>query len=394
MEKRLCPYCMSPVEEGKSCPVCGLTEGDYTPSVHHLPPGTVLTERYLVGRVLGEGGFGITYIGCDLRLELKVAIKEYFPADRVSRFSGMSLSVSNGTGAAARGYEAGKARFLHEARAMACMDKQPEIVSVRDFFEENNTAYIVMEYIEGITFRELVAQKGGRIQAGELFPVIEPLFPALSAMHARGLIHRDISPDNLMLENGAVRLLDFGCARESASGTETMTIALKHGYAPIEQYQHKGQGPWTDVYALSATIYYCLTGKVPEQALDRLCEDELIRPRKLGADLTKQQEQALLCGMGVRPKRRFQSMEELHRALYPGGPTAADNGMKTPAGAAVLLSLLLAVILLSRSMAGNSERTAVPDGTKTAQGETETGGWEDRISQLFSGAVYLEDASE
>lgn len=316
MEKRFCPYCMCAVEAGEPCPNCGLTAGAYNPLPHHLPPGTVLMDRYLVGRVLGEGGFGITYIGCDLRLELKVAIKEYFPTDKVTRHAMASLTVSSYIGAAASGYEAGKERFLSEARAMARMDKQPQIVSVRDFFEANNTAYIVMEYVEGTTFKELVSQKGGKIPPTELLPMMEPLFFALSAMHERGLIHRDISPDNLMLENGALRLLDFGCARESSRGTETMTIALKHGYAPIEQYQHKGQGPWTDVYGLSATIYYCLTGKTPPQALDRLCEDELMLPRKLGVPLSERQEKALLYGMGIRPRRRFQSVEELHTALY------------------------------------------------------------------------------
>ena len=150
-----------------------------------------------------------------------------------------------------------------------------------------------MEYVDGTTFKELVAQRGGRIPAGELLHLIEPLFSALSAVHAAGLIHRDISPDNLMLERGSVRLLDFGCARESAQGDETMTITLKHGYAPIEQYQHKGQGPWTDVYGLSTTSYYCLTGKTPPQALDRLMDDEIIMPRRLGVDLTEKQEKAL-----------------------------------------------------------------------------------------------------
>lgn len=318
MEKHFCPYCMAPVKEGEPCAACGLTAGTYTPSPHHLPPGTILMERYLIGRVLGEGGFGITYIGCDLRLELKVAIKEYFPSDKVTRHAQASLEVSNYTGALAGNYEQGKEKYLQEARTMARMNKQAEIVSVRDFFEANNTAYIVMEYVEGTTFKELVAQKGGRIPAGEFLHMIEPLFSALSEMHEIGLIHRDISPDNLMLENGCVRLLDFGCARESTHGTETMTIALKHGYAPIEQYQHKGQGPWTDVYGLCATMYYCLTGKVPQQSLDRLCEDELILPRKLGVDLTENQERALLYGMGIRPRRRYQSIEELYAALYTG----------------------------------------------------------------------------
>lgn len=318
MDRHFCPYCMSPVEPDAPCPVCGLTEGSYTPSHHHLPPGTVLRDRYLVGRALGEGGFGITYIGCDLRLELKVAIKEYFPTDRASRMSSLSLDVTSYAGAAGSRYESGKERFLQEARTMARMEKLSTIVSVRDFFEVNNTAYIVMEYVDGTTFKELVEQRGGRISAGELLHTIEPIFSALSSMHALGLIHRDISPENLMLEKGEVRLLDFGCARETAGGEATLTIALKHGYAPVEQYQSKGQGPWTDVYALSCTIYYCLTGRKPPQAMDRLVEDELIPPRKLGAELTEKQEQALLRGMAPTPRRRFQSVQELHTALYEG----------------------------------------------------------------------------
>lgn len=331
MDKKYCPYCMTPVGDDGVCPNCGLTSGTYTPLPHHIPPGTVLMGRYLVGRVLGEGGFGITYIGCDLRLELKVAIKEYFPTNWVARHSDVSLAVSNYAGAASS-YEKGKSRFLYEARTMAKMDKQPEIVSVRDFFELNNTAYIVMEYVDGTTFKELVAQRGGRIPAGELLHLIEPLFSALSAVHAAGLIHRDISPDNLMLERGSVRLLDFGCARESTQGDETMTITLKHGYAPIEQYQHRGQGPWTDVYGLSATIYYCLTGKTPPQALDRLMDDEIIMPRRLGVDLTEKQEKALLRGMGIKQHQRFRSVEELHTALYEGGevPVTAPEPVKEP----------------------------------------------------------------
>ena len=314
--KNYCPYCMTPVSENESCPVCGLTAGTYIPSPHHLPPGTVLMERYLVGRVLGEGGFGITYIGCDLRLELKVAIKEYYPVDRATRNASASLEVTNFIGPSAKSFERGKHKFLSEAQVMARLDKQNVIVSVRDFFEVNNTAYIVMEYIEGITFHELVEKKGGRIPPEELFPMIEPLFHALSIIHENGLIHRDISPDNLMLENGRIRLLDFGCAREAARGTETMTIALKHGYAPIEQYQQKGQGPWTDIYALSATIYYCLTGQVPPQALDRITEDELLLPGKIGVSLPPEQEKALLKGMKLQPSRRFSSAEEMWRAVY------------------------------------------------------------------------------
>ena len=157
-------------------------------------------------------------------------------------------------------------------------------------------------------------------------------------MHEHGLIHRDISPDNLMLEHGVVRLLDFGCARESTRGTETLTIALKQGYAPVEQYQQKGQGPWTDIYALCATIYFCLTGKAPPQALDRITADGLVPPSKLGVPIPPGQEDALLKGLRLSPGRRFRSMEEFHGALYspqppsfPEDPEDADAEEDSPA---------------------------------------------------------------
>lgn len=320
MNQAYCPYCMTPVKPGEPCPGCGLTEGSYHAQPHHLPPGTMLSDRYLLGRVLGEGGFGITYIGCDTRLELRVAVKEYFPGNHVTRNCAVSPAVTCFNGVAGQGFEKGRERFIREARTMARMDKTPQIVAVRDFFQENDTAYIVMEYVDGTTFKELVSQRGGGLSAKELLPMLQPLFGALSSMHNQGLIHRDISPDNLMLENGMVRLLDFGCARESEKGNETMTIVLKQGYSPVEQYQHKGQGPWTDVYSLAATMYYCLTGKTPPQALDRICDDELVPPRKLGVDLTREQELALLYGMGLQPTRRFRSVQEFYAALYQGAP--------------------------------------------------------------------------
>ena len=380
MDKKFCPYCMNPVKEGETCTNCGLTEGVYTPRDHHLPLGSVLNDRYLVGRVLGEGGFGITYIGCDLNLEMKVAIKEYFPIDRVYRFSQASLEVSNYAHAAEK-FHSGKVKFLREARTMARLDKQQNIVSVRDFFEKNNTAYIVMEYVEGTTLKELVNQRGGRIPAGELLYMLEPLFLALTSVHEMGLIHRDISPDNLMLESGKIKLLDFGCAREAATQSETMTIALKQGYAPIEQYQHKGQGPWTDVYALSATIYYCLTGKTPQSAVDRLNEEELVPPRRLGVDLTADQEAALLKGMNVKAKDRFQSVEELFAALYtnviaepmatepaPAKSVQAESVRSESISAETLASESASDVSVSGTDSGAEEkiRSAVPDNDDTS----------------------------
>lgn len=346
MARQYCLYCMSPLREGPPCPACGQTGSSYSPATHQIPPGSVLAGRYLVGRVLGEGGFGITYLGCDLRLELRVAIKEYYPVDRVSRSSARSLRVEKHSGCLGESFEAGRERFVQEAQVMARIDKMPQIVSVRDFFQENNTAYIVMEYVDGTTLKELVARRGGKMSAGELLPLVEPLFPALSAMHALDLIHRDISPDNLMLDKGGVRLLDFGCAREAAQGKNSMTVVLKQGYSPIEQYQHKGQGPWTDIYSLAATLYYCLTGTTPPQALDRICDEELTPPRQLGADVTPAQERAILRGMGLRRSQRYATAEEFHAALYQGAETPPSPAM--PGDVTVALEPESAPVILAQ----------------------------------------------
>ncbi len=247
-----CPYCMTAAQPGVPCPHCGRDPASYQPASHHFPPGRLLHDRYLVGRVLGEGGFGITYLGIDVVLERLVAVKEYFPNVFVRRESSLTLEVTCYTDVKQPLYEKGRDQFLQEARVMARFDKIAEIVQVLDFFAANNTAYIVMELLEGETLRALLLRQGP-IPAPRMLELLEPVLRALGAMHGAGIIHRDISPDNLMLlPNGRLKLLDFGCARD-AEGGHTMTVMLKHGYAPMEQYTGHNQGPWTDIYALCAT---------------------------------------------------------------------------------------------------------------------------------------------
>lgn len=316
MERR-CPYCLSPVQAGALCPSCGRDWEGYQPASHHLPPGSLLQERYQLGRVLGEGGFGITYLGWDTVLKRKVAVKEYFPTFLVSREVSLTLDVTCHTSGNQPTYEKGREQFLREAKTMAKLDSIPEIVQVLDHFPEHNTAYIVMEFLEGRTLKEVVAQTGP-IPAAAMLKLLEPVLRAMEAMHRSGVIHRDISPDNLMeLKDGTVKLMDFGCARDFQSGL-TETITLKHGFAPREQYAGRDQGPWTDVYALCATVYYCLTGKVPPRATLRGEEDQdpLIPPRQLGIDLTEEQERALLRGLAPKAENRWRSAAELYAALY------------------------------------------------------------------------------
>ena len=198
---------------------------------------------------------------------------------------------------------------------MAALEKIPQMVRVLDFFPEHNTAYIVMEFLEGQTLKE-ITQAQGPCSAQVLLPMLEPVIRAMESMHQANIIHRDISPDNLMLlSNGTVKLMDFGCARD-IQGEVTMTAMLKEGFAPYEQYSGHGQGPWSDLYSLCATIYYCLTGKVPPSAMKRGEPDPLIPPSRLGAELTEQQERALLKGLAVRAADRWKSMGELYGALY------------------------------------------------------------------------------
>ena len=202
---------------------------------------------------------------------------------------------------------------------MAALEKIPQMVRVLDFFPEHNTAYIVMEFLEGQTLKE-ITQAQGPCSAQVLLPMLEPVIRAMESMHQANIIHRDISPDNLMLlSNGTVKLMDFGCARD-IQGEVTMTAMLKEGFAPYEQYSGHGQGPWSDLYSLCATIYYCLTGKVPPSAMKRGEPDPLIPPSQLGAELTEQQERALLKGLAVRAAERWKSMGELYGALYGATP--------------------------------------------------------------------------
>ena len=332
--ERICPYCMHILSEETSCPGCGKKPGAYRPSSHHFAPGTRLHDRYLLGRVLGEGGFGITYLGLDTELERRVAVKEYFPTAFVKRETSLTLAVTCYTGAGQSYYEKGREQFLKEARTMAKLENIPEIVRVLDFFQANNTAYIVMEFLEGETLKDRTARLG-RIPSGELLELLRPVMGAMETMHQAGIIHRDISPDNLMcLPDGRVKLMDFGCAKDIGGG-RTMTVTLKQGFAPLEQYTGHGQGPWSDLYSLCATIYYCLTGRVPPAALERDKDqdrelDPLLPLNQLGVNLTSRQEWALIKGMALRTRDRWQTIGDLYGALY--GVNLDGTAWEEPSG--------------------------------------------------------------
>ena len=305
------------------CEHCGYDENQHNAS-HQLPAGTVLREQYLVGKVLGQGGFGITYLGWDLYLDIPVAIKEYFPSGLVMRENTLSDEVASLSGDAGARFANNKERFFREAKMLARFSQMPQIVQVKNFFLANNTAYIVMEYVEGITLKQHVKNVGGKLNPEETFSLLKPVMQALEKVHKSGLVHRDISPDNIMLmPDGGAKLLDFGAVRDVGAAvagqglTSSTEAILKPGYAPIEQYQKRGSlGPWTDVYALCGTIYFCLTGNAPIDAPERVMDDPELHLETLVPMLPEYRRAALEQGMALRAEDRIASMAELNKALF------------------------------------------------------------------------------
>lgn len=318
-----CLSCMQEYDDKYDiCPFCGSEKRIGPKELYFLPPGILLSDRYEIGVSLGSGGFGITYKAWDHTLSKVVAVKEYYPVGMVNRVPGeKSLIVYSGR--REKEYETGKLRFLEEARNMAKYNGHENIVNIYDFFEKNNTAYIVMEYLDGMNYKEYLNRKG---EAGEIIPVQESLevmrsiLTALSEVHKSSILHRDISPDNIFLcRDGRIKLIDFGAARFSPKDeTANVTVILKPGFAPPEQYQSKGrQGPWIDVYAAGATLYRAVTGQTPEESVNR-CEekeDSLIPPEKLRPEISRNLNNAILRAMALQPELRFQSAEEFWEAL-------------------------------------------------------------------------------
>ena len=327
--ENLCIHCMKEKHSADEiCPFCGSDPKSADIPPYHLQPFSILAGKYLLGMAIGEGGFGITYIGMDLNLEMRVAIKEYYPNGCAVRNCSESNTVLSYSNSAQEVFEKGREKFINEARLLAKCSNLSEIVSVKDFFRENHTAYIVMEYIEGITLKAYLKQNGDHIPAQKTLQMMKPVICSLSKVHDMNLIHRDISPDNIMIcNNGSVKILDFGGARDYIfSNEKSLSIMLKPGYAPEEQYRtHGNQGPWTDVYALCATMYRCITGSVPPESLERAYQESLPPIRSISPDCPPAAASAIEKGMSIYPENRFQSMQELYSALYESSQSFSDT---------------------------------------------------------------------
>ena len=336
MEVRRCMRCMHELAaEQKFCPECGRPYGSVNTESFALKPGTILDGKYLVGEMLGQGGFGITYIGFDLLLEQKVAIKEYFPMSTgmVSR-ENRSMVVWSTAMMGKTGTQKGFDSFLKEARKMAKLGGIPGVVGVKSVFIQNETAYIVMDFIEGETLLKKL-QREGPMPFDTCLSLLTPIIQALAEVHEHGIIHRDISPDNIMVRpDGKLILLDLGAAKDldiqgKDGNVQSSQMVAKHGFSPVEQYGQAGKiGPWTDVYAMAATIYYCCTGVLPPSATDRMIEDTLTcQPL-----LTQAQFDVLAYCMSIRAENRPRSMTALlQMAVRPqSGQAEPPRAVPTP----------------------------------------------------------------
>lgn len=312
----LCPNCFAGASGNGGCPSCGWPAQTDSRSGIHLPPGTLLHERFRIGRLIGQGGFGATYLGWDDRLHVKVAVKEFYPANLISRLPG-GPRVAPFSDIHEDAFRLGLEKFMDEARMLARLRTIKEIVLVQDFFEENGTAYIVMELLQGKTLKRFIADNGGGVDCRRVLGLLVPIMKALHSVHEAGLIHRDVSPDNIFItSSGERKLLDFGAARHAAGHGAQLTVILKPGYAPPEQYsQDARQGPWTDVYAMCATIYCALTGKAPPDATSRFLNDAVPRLSDQGTRVPPAFERVLLSGLAMRQHDRPQSMLDLLRAF-------------------------------------------------------------------------------
>lgn len=332
MDTNFCPNCFEKKETSGVCPHCGYDAiSDERKFPMALRAGTVLGGKYIIGRVLGEGGFGITYLAQDYRDKTTVALKEFFPDSLAARTDGTALTPFAGDREDAFTY--GKECFLEEAKTLSRFIGNDSIVRVYSYFEENNTAYFAMEYIKGKSLLDYLNERGGKISFEDTKKIILPVMDALEAIHGEGIVHRDIAPDNIILTaDGGVKLIDFGAARYSLGDrSRSLDVVLKHGYAPMEQYTRRGrQGPYTDVYALCATIYKCLTGRTPPDAVDRMDEDNLIPPSALGASIPPQAEDALLKGLEIQYRDRYQSVTELRNDIFADAASLKSETVLPP----------------------------------------------------------------
>ncbi len=315
---KVCANCFSAVDINEQvCPYCGFKCAEAECHTYALSAGTLLRDRYVIGKVIGTGGFGIAYLGYDTKSEKVIAVKEFYP-NGVAVRSDDDRTVEPLGFANAEFYRNGIERFLREGKYIAMFEASSEIMGVYDVFEENGTAYYVMEHFNGITLKDYT-DKYGRISAAQAVWIAEHISETFDVMHKGGIIHRDVSPDNIMLcRNGSVKLIDFGAARMFMADDDGLSVLLKQGFTPLEQYQRNGkQGAWTDIYSLGASLYFSLTLCMPDDPMSRFDDDSVFEEQL--SQLPDKLAELLRRACAVRANGRYQSAVELQQALEDCG---------------------------------------------------------------------------
>lgn len=357
---RLCYHCMNQLEEDKLhiCPYCGKSLEEQQLSAKYLKPGTVLQDKFVVGYPLGAGGFGITYIGWNKLLLRKVAIKEFYPEQYVTRMQdGVTVTVTADN--LQQRFRRGLQQFLEEARSVAALQDIRGVVEISNFFEENDTGYIIMEYLEGMDVKNILKKSGDKKDYEWCRRVILTVLYTLRDIHKRGVLHRDIAPDNIFVTNeGVIKLIDFGAAKHASDLANLKAeVVLKVGYAPIEQYsRNTKQGPYTDLYAVAALFYRMLTGQKPIPANERLQNDTLVTPSQMGIQLPEQAEMGIMVCLNVKPEYRLQSADEFMEVLDGKNfvpvyepewilpPVDEKKGLPAAAKAAICFAVLCVIV--------------------------------------------------
>lgn len=327
--EKICEKCRSRSVVDGRCTNCGSKQNKQY-STNALPNGHLLNNgRYRIEQVLGEGGYGITYVALDLRQRKKVAIKEFFPPYVLRRSDDCADAVCK-EGKAETDVAHIRMRFNQEAALLITLKNIQEIVTVYHSFEDNKTAYYTMELLQGMDMQKHL-QMHGRMFWHELSPIVIQILRALYVTHQMGYIHRDVTPDNIfLLGNGSARLIDFGNARRYRENQQ-LTAVVKDKFAPREQYSRRGrQGPWTDIYSLSVTIYYAMTSILPKKATERKSAVDALPPLHTVADVPQSVSRAVQIGMSTDENKRYQSIADFAYALYPGQTVLGEVARQMP----------------------------------------------------------------
>jgi serine/threonine protein kinase len=361
----LCINCFKPTGGEEVCMHCGYIQADKPKQICHLYPHTILHNKYIIGRVINNGGFGVVYKAYDMHLDTVVAIKELLPTQNsmVTRMppSANVIPVNDERNEAFKNY---KLKFMEEARIMAQFSNCDSIVHIYDFFEENNTAYLVMEFLEGKTLREKLNENNDRIPYNEAINIMMPIMQALNLIHKSNIVHKDVSPDNIFICNdGRIKLIDFGAAKfGDNSAINDEAVVTKPGYTPPEQYRLNGEvGAYSDIYSVGAVLYTILSGRIPDESIDRIEHDNLAKLSKLGVDLPIYAEKSIMKALALKSSARFKSMDDFINAIngkkkadFPEVELKKKKILRAVIVAVALVIMILAVVIAFVVKSSNS----------------------------------------